>query len=180
MSVSKIAKRYAKSFIDYGSENKKLPALMEDVEGILELAKNKDFKLLLRSPIIKHEVKSQTINVLLEGKIQPETMNFLQLTLQKGRENILPEIMEAIVSKYQALQNITKVVITSAIELSDQELEKISANLNKLKITGDNVAFVKKVDPAIIGGFILEIGDKLYDASVTSKLKVIKTELNQN
>lgn len=180
MSVLRIANRYAKSFVDFGAENKKLPELIEDVKSILELTKNKEFNLFLKSPIIKYEVKSKTINSLLEGRIQKETMDFLHLTLQKGRENLLPEILEAIIVKYQTLQNITRVTITSAVELAEDELNKISAQLEQMKITGGKVEFVKKVNPAIIGGFILEIGDKLYDASVTSRLKLIRTELNQN
>ncbi len=180
MSVLRIANRYAKSFVDFGAENKKLPELIEDVKSILELTKNKEFNLFLKSPIIKYEVKSKTINSLLEGRIQKETMDFLHLTLQKGRENLLPEILEAIIVKYQTLQNITRVTITSAVELAEDELNKISAQLEQMKITGGKVEFVKKVNPAIIGGFILEIGDKLFDASVTSRLKLIRTELNQN
>lgn len=180
MSVLRIANRYAKSFVDFGAEKKKLPGMIEDVRSILEMTKIRDFTLFLKSPIIKYEVKSKTFQALFSGKIEPETMDFLQLTLEKGRENILPEILEAVITKYQALQNITKVSITSAVELSETELQKISKQLRGMDLTGDRVEFARKVDPSIIGGFILEIGDKLYDASVTAQLKSIRTELNQN
>jgi F-type H+-transporting ATPase subunit delta len=177
MSVSKISNRYAKSLLNLCKEKNILEEVVGDVSAFLEMTENRDFELFLRSPIIQSDKKLAVFQELLGGNVNAEMMDFLKMVVRKGRENILPEILEVFLSKYNELKGVTNVVLTSAVELSETEVEKIAAKLKNTSLTSDNVAFTKKVDPALIGGFIIEIDDKRYDASIAGKMQKMKNQL---
>jgi F-type H+-transporting ATPase subunit delta len=177
MSVSKISKRYAKSLVDLSRNKKNLDEVVGDVKSFLNLAGNREFKVFLKSPIIHAEKKSAVFNEMFKGKIQEDLLNFFHMVIKKGRENILMEILEVVVDMYNELKGVTKVVITSAVKLSDKEFDKISAKLKNTSLASENVEFEEKVDPALIGGFIIQVGDKRYDASIAGKLKKLNQEL---
>jgi len=177
MSVSKIANRYAKSLIDLGKERGVLETIITDVSAFIEMAGNRDFTLFLKSPIIKSDKKLLVFDELFKGKVHDESMAFFRMVIKKGRENILVEILKNVLAKYKEMKGVTTVVLTSATELSDDEFNKISDKLKATSLASDNVEFIKKIDPTIVGGFIIEIGDKLYDASIAGKMKKIKKEL---
>jgi F-type H+-transporting ATPase subunit delta len=138
---------------------------------------NRDFAVFLKSPIIHVEKKMEVFNALFEGKVEGETLNFYQLVVQKGREKVLPLIMQHVIEEYKKMKGITTVTITSASEMSEKEFDRISDKLRKSGMASENVEYIQKIDPAIIGGFVIEIGDKLYDASVAGKLKKLRKEL---
>lgn len=177
MSVSKITNRYAKSLFDLAREKNILELVVEDARGFIEIAKNRKFSLLLKSPIIHAEKKWEVFEKIFGGKVHKETLNFFGLVIRKGRENILPQMMIDVVDDYNRLKGITTVTLTSATELSQKEFDRIATWLKQSKLATENVEFIKKIDPAIGGGFIIEIGDKLYDASIAGKIKKLKKEL---
>lgn len=177
MSVTKIANRYAKSLIDLSVEKKVLDEVVSDIKGFQELAGNRDFMLFLRSPIIHSDKKISVFEELFGGKVHPELMDFFRLVVRKGRENILPEILEVVEDKYNKIKGVTKVYLTSAVALSDSDFDKISEKLKKTSLATDQVEFIKKVDPAHIGGFIIEIGDNRYDASIAGKMNKLRHQL---
>jgi F-type H+-transporting ATPase subunit delta len=177
MSVSKISNRYAKSLIDLAREKNILEDIIEDVTGFLQAADNKDFVLFLKSPIINGDKKEKVFEELFGKKVHQETMAFFKMVIKKGRENILPQILNRVLEAYKEMKGITTVTITSATELTVEEFDRISNKLTEAKLASDNVEFIKKIDSSIIGGFIIEIGDKLYDASIAGKMKKLKKEL---
>ena len=178
MSVSKIANRYAKSFIDLGKEKNQLDELISDLKSFLEMTANKDFSVFLKSPIINADKKLNVFNAMFEDKVHEETMAFFRMVVRKGRENILPQIIQNVLDRYNQRLGITKVNITSASQLSENEINKITEKLKKSSLVIDRIEFVKNIDPALLGGFIIEIGDKLIDASIAGKMKKIRKELN--
>lgn len=177
MSVSKIANRYAKSFIDLGKERNVLDALILDVKSFLEMTENRDFLLFLKSPIINAEKKLKVFNAMLEGKVKEETMAFFQLVVKKGRESILPQILHNVLDRYNDMQGVTKVHVTSASELSEDDFKKISDKLKKSSLVKERIEFVKNIDSSLVGGFIIEIDDKLLDASIAGKMNKIRKQL---
>lgn len=180
MSVNKIASRYAQSLLDLAIEQGNLSTILEDIKGFQQATENRDLYLLLKSPIVNSEKKLSILKAIFEGKVDKLTMLFINLTVSKGREKYLPEISQAFIDKYQVYSKITSVIITTAAPMEAGELAKITEKLSASDITMENLNIETKVDPSIIGGFVMEIGDKLYDASVAHKLEELKKQFSGN
>lgn len=178
MSVQRVATRYAKSLIDLASDQNKLEAVLEDMTGFRDLLeKNRDFYLLTKSPIVNPGKKRSIFNAILEGKIDKLTLAFFNLVIQKGREGYLPEIADAFYEQYKALKGISVVKLRSATPLSEERLASIRKKLSDSGVAREQVQLETEVDPSLIGGFVLEYKDQLYDASVSRKLEEFKRTL---
>ncbi|MEM9887584.1 MAG: ATP synthase F1 subunit delta [Bacteroidota bacterium] len=180
MSLSKIATRYAKSLIDLAKERKELDQVHEDVLLFQEVAKNKDFKLLLNSPIVSVDKKRKVFKAIFDGKTTELTSKFLDIVLNKGREDALPAIMRAFNTQYKLIKHISDLKITSAIPLSTEAVEAIKKKLVAEKAIYEDVEVVTEVNPNLLGGMVLEFGGQLYDASVSRKLNSLKKDFVGN
>ena len=180
MSVKRIASRYAKSLIDLALEQDKLESVLEDIKAFKKATENRDFFLLLKSPIINATKKQQIFDALFEGEFDPMTMGFMKIILTKGREEYLPEIVEEFINQYKEIKHITTVKLTSAAPLSAETVSKIKQRLVASSATDDHVELIMKVDPELLGGFVIEFDDKLFDSSVVHKMELLKKEFGKN
>jgi len=170
MSVIRIASRYAKSLLDLAKDQNVMDEVVSDMEGFSKMVENRDLYLLLKSPIINVGKKGQIFDALFDGKVNKLTKAFLDIVLRKGRESFLPEIATEFMNQYKAMKGISSVTLTTAAPISSEALEAIKAKLLASTATDQVVDVETKVDESIIGGFIVEVGDKLIDASVSHKL----------
>jgi F-type H+-transporting ATPase subunit delta len=180
MSVQRIATRYAKSLIDLAQEQGKLEKITEDVKSFREVCKNRDFYLLLKSPIVKPDKKEQIFKKLFTGKYDNLTLSFLHILLKKGREENLKDIADEFIEQYKVIKHISTVRLTTAVKMSDDLVKNIREKLAASDATDEKVELIAKVDPNLIGGFVIEFDDKLYDASVSHKLGILKKEFKDN
>jgi len=180
MSNTTIATRYAKSLLDLGLEKNKLDKILEDMQLFKEVLSNRDFYLLLKSPIVKHDKKIKIFKELFGGKVDEITLAFMNILSRKGRENILPEITGEFFNQYKKLKHITTVIVTSATPLNKKQLKILKEKLNKSEETDENIELVLKVDENLIGGIVVEIGDKMYNASIAHKLQILKKDFEDN
>lgn len=180
MSVQRIASRYAKSLIDLSQELNKLDEVKKDMQTFAAALKSRDLYLLLKSPIVKSEKKAEIIKAIFDGKLGELTMNFILLLVKKGREPYLPEVGHEFLEQNKKLDHITTIKITTAKEVDDAAIEAIRAEFLKSVNTDDNVEVITAVDSNLIGGFVVEFGDRLYDASVKHKLDTLKKEFVGN
>ena len=180
MSVNRIAGRYAKSLLDLAIEQNIVEEIKDDMIGFSKMIANKDLALLLKSPIVNVGKKKSIFKALFDGKFNKLTNAFLNLVLVKGRESALPAIAKEFEHQYKNLKGITDVTITTAVDLNEKNLLKIKTALLASSETASELNITKVVNPDIIGGFIIEIGDKLYDNSVAFKLKNLKKNFKSN
>jgi F-type H+-transporting ATPase subunit delta len=180
MSNQRVATRYAKSLIDLAVERGKLEKVLEDMKSFRQVAMNRDFALLLKSPIVKADKKQQIFKQLFEGKSDELTMAFLNILLKKGREAGLVEIADEFILQYKRIQQISTVKLTTASKLSESTIETIRQKLVASTATDQKVELVTEVKPGLIGGFVIEFEDKLYDASVAHKMGLLKKEFKDN
>lgn len=175
MSVSRIASRYAKSLIELSMQYDKLDLVMEDMKGIKRLTTNRDFYVMLKSPVVPDHIKSRIVKLLLEGKIDDLTLRFFLLLIQKQREMYMPEIVDAFDEQYREIRNIHTIKVTSAHKLSEATLQVIRERLRKIeRLKTGQIEIVERVSPDIIGGFILEFKDFVYNASIVQRLADLK------
>jgi F-type H+-transporting ATPase subunit delta len=180
MSNTTIATRYAKSLLDLGVEKNKLDKILEDMHLFEEAISNRDFYLLLKSPIVKNDKKIKIFKELFDGKVDKITLAFMNILSRKGRENLLPEITREFFNQYKKLKHITTVKVTSATTLSKKQLAMLKEKLEKSEETDENIEMVTLVDKNLIGGIIVEIGDKMYNASIAHKLQILKKDFEDN
>jgi F-type H+-transporting ATPase subunit delta len=180
MQNPRLASRYAKSLLEIAIEQNALDAILEDMRSLQHITKsNHDLVLMLRSPVIKGDKKMSILKAVLEGKVQPLTVAFIDLLTKKGREFYLPEMTEAFINQYKAHKNIKTVQLTTAVAIDDQLKEAISKKVSA-SLKDGSLDLHTVVDESIIGGFKLEIGDKLFDASVRRDLVDIKNQFTKN
>lgn len=180
MPNPRLATRYAKSLIGLAQERGELETIYQDMQFLQSICKsNRDFVNLLRSPVVKPDKKEAIINIITKDRISKPTAAFTKLLVDKGREEDLPEIINAFVTQYNEIRGIQKVKLTTAVPVSD---DVKTALLEKVKrSTGfDKIEMETVVDPNIIGGFVLEYNNNLVDASVSRDLRDISKQFQEN
>ena len=181
MSVStRVAGRYAKSLIDLAVERGNLQSVVGDMESLNQAMKNRDLYLMLKSPIINADKKESIMKILFGESFDDVTMAFIKICITKNREDILPEIATDFLAEYKKMQGITTIKVTTAAPLSKEALEDLRNKLIDSSTTAKNVEIETVVNPDLIGGYVVEFGDKLYDASVAHKLETLKKEFKGN
>lgn len=180
MSVKRIAGRYAKSLLDLAVEQGNLEEVKGDISSFTEIVKSRDFYLLVKSPIVSTAKKLSIFKESFDGKYGTLTNAFFDIILRKGRESYLPEITEEFLELYNDHKGITAVTIRTAAPLSEEALAGIKAQLLASDITASELEVLTIVEPDLIGGFVLMIGDNLYDASVAHKLETLRKTFKDN
>lgn len=176
MSVTRVAYRYAQALLDLATEQNVVDKVSEDMAHLSGVCKeSKDFENLLNSPIIDSKKKMDIFEALFGSKMDKMSLGFMNLIVKNSREDLLADIAEGFVSLYKKSKNIMEVTVTSATKLDaatkDKIVEKIKANFE------GTIELTEKVDPALIGGFIVRMDDKQIDASISSQLANLKNVL---
>ena len=180
MPNPRLASRYAKSLLDLAVEKGQLEQANSDMLYLQQLTKSsREFLNILRSPIISADKKQSIIDAVTAGKIGELTSAFTKLLVSKGREGELPEIVTAFIKQYKAKKEIHTVKLTTATAVSDDVKNSIVEQVKKTS-NMQNIELEAIVDPSIIGGFVLQAGDKLVDASISYDLKEISKQFESN
>lgn len=180
MPNPRLASRYAKSLLDLAKEQNNVAAVLSDMKTIQNaLTHSRELQLLLQSPLVKGEKKAAVLGAVFAGKINTLTTSFLNLVVKKGREADLAEMTQAFEAQYQELNNIQTVHITTAYPMDSATMEVLSTRI-RTSLGNDNLVYKTIVDPAIIGGFKLQVGDKYFDMSISRDLTDIKNQFTKN
>lgn len=180
MNNPRLAGRYAKSLLDLAIEQNQLEGVYADMKFIQSVCKsNPDFVALLRSPVITADKKEKIIESITSQRVTSITSLFIRLLIRKTRENNLPEISNAFIDQYNELKNIHKVKITTATPIS-QQLQQSIADKVKSDAGIQNIELETVVKEELIGGFKLEMGDLLIDASILRDLNDVRKQFLNN
>ena len=174
----RLATRYAKSLLDLAVERNSLEAVLKDMQLLNGICKqSRDFEVMLRSPVINGDKKLSVIFLILKShNINELTTGFINLLVAKGRELNLPEIAGSFITQYNAAKNIRTVKLTTATAMDDKIKSSIVAKVAGY-MPNDTIDLKTEINDALIGGFVLEVEDKLYDASVRKSLNDVRTKL---
>lgn len=180
MANPRLASRYAKSLLTLAIEKNLLDATYKDIEFLQAVSKvNREFVLVLRSPIISPDKKESILGSVTKGKVGDLTESFIRLLIRKGRETNLPEITTAFIEQYKEYKQIHTVKLITASPVSEELKQDI---VNKVRSQTDmkNIELTAAVDENLIGGFVLQVGDTLIDASISYDLGVIRKQFLNN
>ncbi|MGC4101410.1 ATP synthase F1 subunit delta [Ferruginibacter sp.] len=180
MNNPRLAGRYAKSLLDLATEQNQVEAVYADMKWLSAICKsNPDFAAVLGSPVIKADKKQVILKAVTDGKVTPTTAGFIDLLVKKTRESNLNEIVNAYIDQYNALNHIQKVKITTAAPLTDDLKDAIMTNV-KAAVPTQKFEIETSVKDELIGGFIVETGGQLVDASILRDLKDIQKQFMDN
>ncbi|MGB0165851.1 MAG: ATP synthase F1 subunit delta [Luteibaculum sp.] len=178
MGQLKVADRYAKSLLQLALEQNKSQEVKSDIELVSKtLEQNKDLALLLKSPIIREDKKNSILTAVFKEALSDLTLSFIKILTKKGRESLLLEICNAYNKLYRKENNIQKVVLITAAPMDKETKDKLLA---KISNQGEKLDVEEQIDPELIGGFILKIGDKQVDTSVLGSFRKLRKEFTNN
>ena len=178
MSEIQVASRYAKSIIDLSVEQNVLELVKTDIELFIRTCKeNPTLQAILKNPIISLDKKANILDGLFADKLNKMILSFFQIVIRKGRSQILYATAKEFINQYNIIKNVVKATVTSASPLSKENITQIEEVVKQA--TKGQVILSAQVDPDLIGGFILKVGDKQFDTSLSSKLNKLKKEFEQ-
>lgn len=180
MQSPRLAGRYAKSLVDLSQEKGQLETVYKDMQYLQQVVKqSRDFVVLMKSPVIKADKKNAILDAVSKDKVSELTKAFNRLLVNKGRENVLPEVANAFIEQYNVIKGINKVKLTTATEATE-ELKQSMIQKVKAEAGFGTIELETKVDPSIVGGFILEFNNKKVDASIIRDLNDVKKQFMRN
>jgi F-type H+-transporting ATPase subunit delta len=180
MQNPRLAARYAKSLMDIAIEQKKLDAMYQDMQGIDQLCQqSSDLVAMMKSPIINADLKNKTMKALLETKVDDVTLAFITLVIHKGREFFLPEIVRSFITLYKKYNRINEVSLTTAEPIDETVKANLLAKIQQ-QFPDMTIELSMHTDPSLIGGFLLESNNTLFDASIVRDLNDIKKQFLKN
>lgn len=178
MSELTVGARYAKSLIDLAQEQNILEQVKGDMELFIDVVKhNHELFAVLRNPIISHDKKVKILDAIFGGKVSAATVGFFKIMISKSRGEVLYYTAQEFINQYNTKNNIIKAQVVSATPLSEDNKKEITAIVHAE--VGGNIILETKVNPDLIGGFVLTVGDRQIDTSIANSLKKLKTEFAQ-
>lgn len=179
MRESLAGNRYAKSLIGLSVEKNELDVIYNDMVLIAStIESSKDLSLLLKSPVVKTDKKQEILTAVFNKNTSELTNSFLMLISSRKREGLIGDIANAFINQYKIIKNIIVSEVTSAVKLDDSQKKKILQLLNTDE--SSKVEVIEKIKPEIIGGFVVRVGDKQIDASISRKLDDLKQDFSKN
>ena len=178
MSEITVALRYAKALIDLAQEQNALEAVKNDMDLFLHTLKaNPELKAVLSNPIISHTKKVHILADVFGARVSKVSIAFFNIMVNKGRGEVLYTTAHEFIGLYDVKNHITNAKVVTAAPLSAENKKKMLDDVQQA--IGGTVKLADKVDPSLIGGFVLTIGDRQVDTSIASSLKRMKKEFAQ-
>lgn len=147
-------------------------SMLEEWRGLVELLdRDKDLKAVMASPLVKNEEKRQLIERSFRGKASDLFVDTLQVMRSKGRLGLVRFVAAAFHDTWMAAKNQVEVRVTSAVPLSPELRQSLIAAASKF--AGRDAQLVEKVDPALLGGLVVRVGDDKFDDSVARELELL-------
>ncbi len=179
MKGTRAALRYAKATLDLAKDKGLTDKVNNDLLLINKtISENSDLLEMLNNPIIKSNTKKSALDKIFTKKVEGITMNLINLLIENKRLPLLTLVAKEYLILYNGLKGVEVASVTSAIPLTKDLEVQI---LKKIKQISDNKITIKNIiDPSIIGGFILRVGDKQFDSSVSNQLTSLLATFEDN
>jgi F-type H+-transporting ATPase subunit delta len=179
MKETIVASRYAKSLLELAMEQGSLEPVKTDMQ-LLEkaISESRNLANFIKNPIIKTDKKIAVLKEIFEGKISPLSLSFINLIALKKRETNLHSIAKDFINQYNKHKKIMKAVITTANGIDEATRSRVLQMVTDA--TKNEIELIEKIDPSIIGGFILEYGDNRVNTAISQKLNRLRREFKEN
>lgn len=170
--MEEIAHVYARSLFEVAQEQQKLDLVREQVGQVADaLEDNREMRLFFFSPYFSTEEKRDGLRRTIEGA-DPVVANTLDVLVENHRLPLIARIRREYDRLWEDANDLLPVIVTSAVALDDAVVERIGDEIGRQ--TGRRVQLTKEVDPSIVGGFVVRVGNAILDASIRSRLESLR------
>ena len=169
MNFETIARPYAQAIYDHSKGWEK------DLDQLELALETSEVQQLIDSPQLAYKEKTEVFLSLFEGQIESKTSNFIKVLGESKRISLLPHISKEYRKLLSGTKGSSEVVITSAFELTDEQLKKVTDSLKGRY--GDSLTVEQLIDKSLIGGFSIKCGDEVTDYSVKGKLEKLRNQI---
>lgn len=176
MANETVARRYALAVFELAREADAVPAVGKDLRMLGDAVYDDDAtKNFFLAPIIDRKEKERVLSAAFSGKVHEVALHTLLLLVRKRRESLLSEIVRQYAALEQQARGAEPLLITSAHRLSSEELRTLVGQLEKIYAKKFDVE--QKIDPSLIGGVRIMMGDRRIDGSVEGRLEELSRTL---
>jgi F-type H+-transporting ATPase subunit delta len=173
--MEEIAEVYARALFEAAQENDVLDAVHDELAEVDDaLRENDDLRMFFFSPYFSSEEKVDGVRRVFSDA-EDRTINFLELLAERHRLPVLPRIRRAFDELWAEENKILPVSVTSAVDLDDKLVESIGERIQEQ--TGQRVELSSKVDPELLGGLVVQVGNTVLDASVRNRLEKLRKQV---
>jgi F-type H+-transporting ATPase subunit delta len=166
---------YAQALLAFGKDSGKLDQMVDELDGVVDVVGQvPGMKGALESPRIGFDDKAKLLDKAFGGKVDKGLVDFLKVVGRKGRFDCLGAILASARVMQDEMSGRVQAVLTSASEIDESVKNNISDKLSKL--LGKTVSLTSVVDPEILGGIVVRVGDTVYDGSVVSQLAQVRVK----
>jgi F-type H+-transporting ATPase subunit delta len=169
------ARRYAEAAFELGRADSTLDAWARDLAMLGDALASPQVEAIVKHPAIAFARKQELLRQLVGADVSTQALNLVLLMIRRGRPKQVPAMVERFNELLRRERGTVRAEVRSALPLDEVEREAISERLASL--TGDTVEISEMVDPSLIGGIAVRIGDRLYDASVGSRRERLRARL---
>lgn len=172
----RVAKPYARALYDAAVEQDDLSSIVVDIEKLRELIEQSvEFTQFINTPLLSPQFKSDTLQQLFEDAMHPLTINFFKLLALKQRERYLVAIMDVFSAIVDDAAGRVVANVKTATPITHEQEQRLVQQLSTY--SGKQVRLETETDEQIQGGFIVQLGDTVFDASIASQLQRLQQQL---
>lgn len=176
MSLQRIARRYAKALLGTALQQNAADRVEQDLAEIVRVTSaSADLRTLFRSPVIEASRKKDIIKEIFGSALSSLTIDFLNLLMEKGREADIVGVANEFQAQYDRHRSILRITVTSAVALDDTMQADVAAAVGKR--TGKTIMASYAVDPALLAGVSVRVGDTVMDSSLKHQLGLLRQRL---
>ncbi|KXZ40525.1 F-type H+-transporting ATPase subunit delta [Alkalithermobacter thermoalcaliphilus JW-YL-7 = DSM 7308] len=173
-----VATRYASAIFEVGVELNKEEMFYEELKIISSnFEENEKFFKMLKTPILSKQEKKELIENIYKDKASLEIVNFLKVLIDKDRISIIREIVDIYKQLLNENKNEIQAIAITAVPMSEESLKELTYKL--CEKTKKNVKVKNQVDPTVLGGVLVKMGNEEIDGTVKTKLEKLKKQLHQ-
>ncbi|WP_159795665.1 F0F1 ATP synthase subunit delta [Streptococcus halichoeri] len=170
-----LVEQYAKSLVEVYYEHQMLDQLQTDLAALIQVFEQTDLDEVLGSFAVSQEYKEEILR-LLKDSSSTYMNNFLDVIIQNQRQALLYSILKASSFKIAQLLHEFEVKVTTTVPLTDQQKDRIRTIVEK-KVGVKAAKIIEDINPAIVGGFIISVNNKVIDTSIRGQLQEFKSKL---
>jgi len=172
-----VAKRYAQALFELAAAGKVVSQVEQELELLVEAVSNDEqLNKFLELPSVELQNKMQLLKEVFGDKLSELVYNTLRLMISRNRQALITNLYDSYVKISGETMGLAKATVYTAQKLPDAELAGVAAQFEQ--VTGKKIVAEQVVDPALLGGVRVRIGDRLYDGSLSGKLERLQKTLN--
>lgn len=173
-----VARRYAEAFFSIAREAERIDEFQQELQVIVDTINDvENLQEYFSHLLVPARDKKEIAGKIFSGKVSPMTLNFLMMVLDKRRQAYLEVILEEYRDMADVVNNISKADLIAAQEVPAAEVKSLAEKLSAS--TGKTVQLKQTVDPSLLGGIKIRIGDQIMDGTIAKKLEMLKAQLKQ-